>query len=85
MTPVDENVIVPVAVSFASDLKKLPLSIESKVVAFTFVMFAPSPYRDPEAFILPDTCNFSDGFLRPMPVLPPFNIVNRVVPAEPFS
>ena len=34
-----------VIVSSASDLTKLPLSIESKVVAFTLVMFAPLPYK----------------------------------------
>ena len=36
---------VPNKLSSASDLKKLPLSIESKVVALTLVMFAPLPYK----------------------------------------
>ena len=31
----------PLAVSAASDLKKLPLSMESRVVALTFVIFDP--------------------------------------------
>ena len=49
------KVKAPDAVSVASDLKKLPLSIESKVVALTLVKEEPLPLYAPLTVKLPQS------------------------------
>ena len=51
------------------------------LICVKFMLFPPTLYPD-TAFIYPFTSNFSAGEATPTPTLPPFIIVNTLVPSS---